>query len=284
MSLSARPYSYFFFSLLLALVLSAWLSLESSVWWVVCSALVLLAGLPHGAYDMVIMRDRHKGARLVAMLFGYLALVGAVIALWVLEPLVLLVCFLAYSAYHFGDSDFANATYLHKVSWGSSIVGLPALMSNSTVTALFTVLTGPGGVATLVNGLALFGLVAVLTHIYGARQRVRAAALLATYALVCWAAGALVAFTCYFVCFHSPLHLQHWRRKVGVNGAGTIYGLSLLVIGVVAGVIWAASLGQPTTFDIFDDITLRYTFVAIAALTVPHMTLLVIENVRRRRT
>ncbi|MEC7957638.1 MAG: hypothetical protein VX158_10495, partial [Pseudomonadota bacterium] len=82
MFFSVRPYWYFLFSLMLALLLAGMTSLQNSVWWIACSVLILLAGLPHGAYDLVIMRARHRGAKLVLAVLGYIALVLAALALW----------------------------------------------------------------------------------------------------------------------------------------------------------------------------------------------------------
>ena len=102
------------------------------------------------------------------------------------------------------------------------------------------------------------------------------------YALVCWMAGALVAFTCYFVFYHSPLHLRHWRDQLGIKGSGIVYGLSGLVIAIITGALWLATLEQPMAFEALNQTALRYTFIAIAALTVPHMVLLMLVSRRNQ--
>lgn len=282
MFFSVRPYWYFLFSLMLALLLAGLTSLQNSVWWIACSVLILLAGLPHGAYDLVIMRARHRGAKLVLAVLGYIALVLAALALWHVQPFMLLTSFIVYSAFHFGDSDFAHAPWLNKFSWGASILGLPALCSKATVTALFVTIAGTPDVGLLVNGMAAAGLVAALIYVWRAKQPGDAAAVLMIYALVCWMAGALVAFTCYFVFYHSPLHLRHWRDQLGIEGSGIVYGLSGLVVAIITGALWLSTLEQPMAFEALNQTALRYTFIAIAALTVPHMVLLMLVSRRNQ--
>ena len=71
---------------------------------------------------------------------------------------MLLTSFIVYSAFRFGDSDFAHAPWLNKFSWGASILGLPALCSKGTVTALFVTIAGTPDVGLLVNGMAAAGI------------------------------------------------------------------------------------------------------------------------------
>ena len=134
----------------------------------------------------------------------------------------------------------------------------------------------------LVNGMAAAGLVAALIYVWRAKQPGDAAAVLMIYALVCWVAGALVAFTCYFVFYHSPLHLRHWRDQLGIEGSGIVYGLSGLVVAIITGALWLSTLEQPMAFEALNQTALRYTFIAIAALTVPHMVLLMLVSRRNQ--
>ena len=121
---------------MLTLALAGLISLQDNVWWMACSVLILLTGLPHGAYDLVIMRARHRGSELTMMVLGYIALVLAALVLWAFQPFVLLASFIVYSAFHFGDSDFAHAPSGCTSSAGRCYLGIPALFSAPTVTAL----------------------------------------------------------------------------------------------------------------------------------------------------
>jgi hypothetical protein len=50
--------------------------------------------------------------------------------------------------------------------------------------------------------------------------------------------------------------------------------LSLVVMGAIAGAVWMSAADPAVTFETINQTTFRYTFIALAALTVPHMVLL----------
>ena len=79
---------------------------------------------------------------LVFALVIYLALTGMTVMLWWLLPLWFLGGFLAYSAYHFGDSDWPDQGTMWKWAWGLSLVGLPCLLTPQAVQPLFAVIAG----------------------------------------------------------------------------------------------------------------------------------------------
>lgn len=262
--------------------------------------LILVAGLPHGAFDQYIMTSRYQGHALATAIGVYLGLIALTVLIWSTLPLIFLASFLAYSAYHFGDSDWPNASSAEKLAWGSAIVGLPCLIASDQVAALFETITG---VSELGRFTAIAGMLAIpatlwcglswITHrqLKADRDHVelpRTAAsgpLLMCYALACALGGPLAAFACYFACLHGPLHLNHWRRRISQPSNLGIYALSALVIGCIGTLAIlipagdASSNGTLSALAIgLDDSVLRYTFVALAALTVPHMTLLMLAK------
>ena len=101
-----------------------------------------VAGLPHGAFDLYIMTSRYQGHALATAIGFYLGLIALTVLIWSTLPLIFLASFLAYSAYHFGDSDWPNASSPEKLAWGSAIVGLPCLIASDQVAALFETITG----------------------------------------------------------------------------------------------------------------------------------------------
>lgn len=238
---------------------------------------ILVAGLPHGAFDYYLLSARYHGAMIFAALAGYIALAGVTVLLWWSLPLMFLFSFLVYSAFHFGDSDWHTQPTVRKWAWGIAIVALPCLLATTTVASLFTVITG---VADLVQSTQLFGLLALPAVIYccwpsQALSPNPMPALIAGYALVCLAAGPLAAFACYFACLHSPFHLRRWRQRTADGSLFAVYGLTALVLLCIAILVWQYPVAwdQASSAGI-DPSALRYTFLALAALTVPHMTLL----------
>ena len=277
---TVKPYTGFLLGSVIVLCAATWMVEQSSLLIFVCSILILLAGLPHGAYDWVIMRAHYKKGQLGAVVAGYVALVLLVIALWLVAPQTLLIVFLAYSAYHFGDSDLPNASLLHQFTWGMAIIGLPALLASTDVQALFSVLTEKFIASAPISALGILGWIAAIVHVCSAPKRWVSVGLLVAYGLVCWAAGALAGFACYFALLHSPIHLARWRHALNQQGSVTILMLSFIVIGAIAVAVWISASGLGVTFETINQTTFRYTFIALAALTVPHMVLL--SNANRR--
>ena len=261
-----------------ALCLALWTAEQSTLVWFLCSAVILVAGLPHGAYDWIIMRAQYQSLRLGVVVSAYVALVGLVITLWLMAPQALLALFLAYSAYHFGDSDLPNASWLYKVSWGGAIVGLPGLVAAADVQVLFGVLTEETVAQTHIGLLGALGFVAAAIHVWVAPNRWMPALLLVVYGFVCGSAGALLGFTCYFALLHGPTHLTRWRDVLNQRGFWATTSLSFLVIAAIAVAVWMTSGGDGSAFEDINQTTLRYTFIALAALTVPHMVLLSMAN------
>ncbi len=81
-------------------IVGAWLLLGSA----------LLFGLPHGAYDFWILfdstrRERNSDRTFFRLLATYLAVVLMVVGVWYFLPSVVLISFLALTAWHFGSGD-----------------------------------------------------------------------------------------------------------------------------------------------------------------------------------
>lgn len=277
---TVKPYTGFLLGSVTVVCTAIWLVEQSPLLIFLCSVLILLAGLPHGAYDWVIMRAHYKKGQLGAVVAGYVALVLLVIALWLIAPQTLLIVFLAYSAYHFGDSDLPNASLLHQFTWGIAIIGLPGLLAGADVQALFSVLTEKSIASAPISALGIMGCIAAFTHVCSAPKRWVSIGLLAVYGAVCWGAGALAGFACYFALLHSPIHLTRWRHALNQQGSATILMLSLVVMGAITGAVWISAADPAVTFETINQTTFRYTFIALAALTVPHMVLL--SNANRR--
>jgi len=80
----------------------------AGAWLLLFSA--LLFGLPHGAYDFWILfdstrRERRSSKLLLGLLATYLLLASAVVVVWYFAPGIVLIGFLALTAWHFGSGD-----------------------------------------------------------------------------------------------------------------------------------------------------------------------------------
>ena len=255
-------------------------------------AVVVVLGVPHGALDPWIAASAGlvpTRRRLVAFNLIYVALALAVVAIWSLVPAFALLCFLMISAWHF-SGDWAS-------SWGAAmrvplrilsgglLLLLPIGFHPGEVAETFVLLSGEAG-GELARWLTtpipvmVTGVLAVIAEALWRRQ-CWTAVQFAPLLVLSVSAPPLVYFAIYFCVFHSPTHLINSFQMAGPALRGRllrmilIYSLGSLAIGLPMVWLWSDA-GT-------DSLLARLIFIGLAALTVPHMTLLEIAS-RREST
>ena len=100
---------------------------------------VAFLGIPH-ALILLLPKAGAAGAGPAAFIVVYVGLAIAVIALWILFPVVSLVVFLLISAWHFGADWSPNIVV--RCGMGMIILGLPALAFGEETATIFRLLSG----------------------------------------------------------------------------------------------------------------------------------------------
>ena len=239
---------------------------------------VLLLGVPHGGFDVALAHNRWdlgSPARVAAFLCAYLALAGVVLAVWWLWPLVALPCFLLVSGFHFAGDWKTDMGRLARGVVGTAIITAPALLHGSEVAEIFTWIA-PASVATsvpdLMAGLALITLpIAGLIVAVLSRSRVRAALEAATVLALALLTDPLCFFVIYFCGLHSIRHVHHTYRELRPTSVAQFFASSLpyaplAIVGTLLGGWWITHHGVHSNL-------LGCVFLALAALTAPHMLL-----------
>lgn len=117
---------------------------EEAVWGTLAFAVAV--GMVHGALDTRLASAAFGLAnrrRLAVFFLAYVALAGAMAAVFVLAPVAALVVFLAYAAVHFGQ-DWGERLVVAAIP-GAAVIALPALRFEGEVAAIFVSMTGAGG-------------------------------------------------------------------------------------------------------------------------------------------
>lgn len=247
-------------------------------------AAVIVLGLPHGALDSWIAARAGLYRRPLGWIgfnLAYVLLALAVVVFWWLSPLLALSLFLLISAWHFAADWRATLPLWQRLSAGLALLGMPAVFHPEAVAGIFMTLSG-GEAAALAEGLRIIGLAALAALVpvllLTAHRRQYAALIeLALLPVLAAAAPPLLYFTLYFCLLHSPRHLRatlelaprRERRSLirSLIAQASLYTLASLVLAALAAAIFlpAGSLSEQA---------LRLVFIGLAALTVPHMLLM----------
>jgi Brp/Blh family beta-carotene 15,15'-monooxygenase len=241
---------------------------------VLVAVLVLVLGVPHGAFDPFYVARRYRPRSsaswlLATLLYG--AAAATVVVVWKLYPLIFLTGFLLISAWHFAGDPAAPTRAATRLLYGGAIIVLPAMLHAREVTAIFGMLIDAGDATLLVAWLHrvapawLAGLAFVCALEWRRDFALEGAAL----GLLAVFAPPLAAFTVFFCAMHGPRHLLRtfkWlelsldRQTLGTAGAALLALVLLLPLG------WQLLGDLPDPARI-----MQLLFVGLAALTVPHM-------------
>ena len=261
-------------------VLFAPLPLEHE--WLLAGGLIVLLGVPHGALDPLFAQALPQVRGPLAWLLFltlYLLLAALVVGLWWWLPAVFLVGFLAVSVLHFSGDLTEGATFLERVAYGASVIVLPAAWHAAELTRLFSQLVGADAAQPVVSALQLLvwlclPAVLLLALRSARRDGLRTLEMLAA-ALVALTATPLLGFAVYFCFMHSARHILRSQTYAGVTAMHLALVAALPLLAVLGlGVLgWFLLPASP-----MDERMLQLLFVALAALTLPHMVL--VERVR----
>ena len=258
----------------------------------VLGVLVATLGLPHGALDPLIARRAglwRTPLGFAGFNLGYLAIVALVVGVWLLAPTASLVGFLVVSGIHFGADWNGGRSVVLRSLTGVGLLTLPAFAHHDEVAGIYRTLAGTGG-GVVADVQALLGPVAIIAMLIGAALALRhrptdtlEILLAATLALV---APPLIFFALYFCALHSARHLRHGFAEE--RGSGRL----AVLITVVYTVVPIAAVGILTVVFVGDFAPggslaggwiIRLVFIGLAALTVPHMMVIAIGELRGRR-
>ena len=262
-----------------ALTFTLWalaLPLDTPAATYLCAALMMLGGLPHGAYDIALATRAFRLGRraIVLVIAGYLAVAATMALLWAFAPVAALLVFLMISAFHFGEDWTMIAPRLLRAMAGLCIIAAPAIGQPHAVAALFTLMAGDSGalIAKIAITLAPVSLLVTAVGLAIAwRERcynwaAAQAAALAGLLVLPPAAG----FTLYFVMLHSPRHLARlgdmlhgWSPTRRLRYGAAITALSIAGAAALGSGFWT---GDPTRFA-------AECFRTLAVVAAPHLLL-----------
>lgn len=244
----------------------------------ILATLIFFLGVPHGALDPLFAQKLYflKGWEdWTKFVLIYLALSVLVVLLWWQLPLLFMASFLFYSMMHFSRDLTSKIPLITRLFYGSSMIVLPTIFHFNEMQDLFSAILDPNVGLEITNFLHILTwpwLVLGLVSIYlGFIKDWLVGLEILAVSLLSILASPLIAFTVYFCGMHSLRHILRTQAYTEV----TFRRMSLVSLVPMLGVILIGIMGWLYLPDLPDyEKLLRFLFVGLAALTVPHMLLI----------
>jgi len=236
--------------------------------------LLLLVGMPHGSFDIALLREGRVRPGFGAVLAVYLALGALTLAAWVVTPILALMLFVAISVVHFAEDWVAGGVPVLAAGVALSLFAAPAIANPHETARLFVALSGERAGAQVADLLILMAPSAFALGVVGMlmlwraghrRRAVDGAAAVAAMLLL----PPLFGFALFFCLFHSPLHFRDGLQRLSWQRARrwlpVAAPVTLAALGIAAALFALAPPLEPS-LRLFSA-----SFLTLAVLTVPHM-------------
>jgi len=235
---------------------------------------LLFPGIPHGAVDHVLDGSAPDSpGRWLRFIAVYIAIMLAIVALWLLSPVVGLLLFLAYSAWHFGETDLKHMQAYHPGLagvYGVSLLGA-ILLSHPEELAVYLHALGLPVIEFLTYQplLLLLGLGMLLP--VSRIPATRFSSYIRTLAIVALGAALplLLAFALYFVGLHSWRAWRHLRSGLNLSDRQLLRAAAPFSIGAY---LFAGAFVVLLYFQVlpFEGVPAAL-FLFLAAVSAPHI-------------
>lgn len=233
-------------------------------------------GLPHGAYDIALLRRSVALGRsgIALAVGGYAAVALLMVLLWMTLPLVALVLFLAVASVHFGEDWQMLGEPLLRVAAGAAVIAAATIGHPAEVSALFVAMSDPRAavIAQIITAAAPVALLVTAVGIAaawrdGSGQWAAAMALCFALLLVL---PPVAGFALFFVFLHSPRHLAQTRAVLRDMTLERWLGTGALLSGLAILGWWGVRSLAPSSFA---PIFVAQAFQLLASVAVPHLLL-----------
>jgi Brp/Blh family beta-carotene 15,15'-monooxygenase len=240
---------------------------------VVAAAILFIGGgLPHGAYDIALLR---RSVALewygVGIAVGFYAAIAMLfVLLWMSLPLVALILFLAVASVHFGEDWQMLDEPLLRFAAGTAVIAAATIGHVAEVSALFVAMSDPRAamIAQIVTAAAPVALLVTAVGIAiawrdGSREWAAALTLCLVLLVVL---PPVVGFALFFVFLHSPRHLTQTRTLLFDMTRAQWFGTGALLSALALFGWWGLRAIMPSRFE---PSIVAQAFQLLASVAVP---------------
>ncbi len=244
---------------------------------------IILLGIPHGALDNTIARMKgwpNTVNYFFVFHFFYIVISLLVIVFWLYQPLISLIIFLLISGLHFAHSEYNHNEKINKVSFFSHAALVPIIipwMHTEEVIDIFLLLADDTATLLIPIITYLFYAWVLVFFLYTVNLIKRKSSLqrysqLIISLILIYVLPPLISFSIYFCLIHGPRHMNKVLRKLSKKEKHQAIKETIIYSIVTFVLIFFSAYYVSDNKMISEDL-LRITFIALAALTVPHMIL-----------
>ena len=282
---------YRFLFILLVVLLFQFVAIDPQLYNGICVSLILLIGVPHGAADHRINSTLSGDKNTRGFILHYVLIAVGYAVWWLMMPAQAALVFYVMSMYHFGqefleEMDIPKPSAVEIMIWGGGILLLPSLIAHREIVASFQWLT-EGSEAIHFHPyirLSVMGLIPLLLlgSVYrlldsgrmDRQKAIKALVFISALNLSYLFLPFLVAFTLYFILFHSLNAFQHqygWlRRRIrNYRLKSFLKDLSLFSFLSIGGLMLLIYLLKEKEWSEL----IIYFFMIISIVTLPHSIL-----------
>ena len=247
--------------------------------------LILIFGVPHGAFDASIALTLGYYKNFISKLFFifiYLSLALAIALIWYLYPQFTLIIFLFVSIFHFGLGDI-NWSKSFKcllsayINGGIVIFGI-SFFHDSEVDLIYKILLdsiNTDNVWMILKFGLLLWLILLPFHFYINFDEFKRAYIIriTSLVLIIYNTNAIFAFSFYFCFIHSFNHVKRILPSLRTNLSDKNIKNMFLFFTFLTWGLGFVILSYLNYYGSLDHSIIKVTFIGLAALTFPHMIL-----------
>lgn len=251
---------------------------------------IIILGVPHGAIDHILYAGNLQKTGFKFHLL-YSGLIIAYLAIWYFLPTLSMLFFLFISAYHFGQSQFADLSLkkhlevILSLFWGWSLITAMSWFNFSDIQAFLESSSALSGLIAIVQpnliGYIAFSNVSVtiglLVYLRSKKLVLTKRLSLELFAMILLALSFyyysfLLSFTIYFVIWHSlgVLRDEYGYMKKQIKRLSLQRFVHLLLPNSLISLVFAGAVLAMIYFFNFEINLLLTVFVFLSILTLPH--------------
>ena len=252
--------------------------------------LIVLFGIPHGAIDNIILQSQTKISS-TKFYTLYLSIIIFYTAIWFLSPLYSFYFFLLMSAYHFGESQFANYKIITKTKkiiyllWGISLMSSLFFYNKIELSNLFLLYEDTSNLNNIFGGNNLqiiFFTSNFLTLFYlfylRFNKKLKSSVFnselfqMLLIHITFYLFPVIISFTLYFVFLHSlkvlSQEFKYLNRHMGITSI--LKFIKLLAPHTILSLIFVSIFIFLSSKNIIDISILLFSIISISVITLPH--------------